>query len=172
MSQSVSLLSKQLARQPIGQEGGRQSVRQAGRQTVGWASRQTNRNTQFGFSQWQTRLQAVGRTSAVTTSCGRMVMQPATDVHVGASYRSWRIVGSAGRPVSSAQSDPRSNPSEHKLLTPPPPQSDIKFQGRPQNQKIHGGIVLLDKIMILQRVGHQTSCLGVCNANDPPKGGV
>ena len=41
----------------------------------------------------------------------------------------------------------------------------------PQNQKIHWGIVLLGKIMILQAVGHQISCLGVCYANDPQKGG-
>ena len=53
-------------------------------------------------------------------------------------------------------------PSEHKLLTHPPPQkSDIQFQG----------MVLLGKIMILQGVGHQISCLGVCYANDPRKGG-
>ena len=32
-------------------------------------------------------------------------------------------------------------------------------------------MVLLGKIMILQGVGHQISCLGVCYANDPRKGG-
>ena len=32
-------------------------------------------------------------------------------------------------------------------------------------------MVLLGTIMILQGVGHQISCLGVCYANDPPKGG-
>ena len=32
-------------------------------------------------------------------------------------------------------------------------------------------MVLLGKIMILQGVGHPISCLGVCYANDPPKGG-
>ena len=32
-------------------------------------------------------------------------------------------------------------------------------------------MVLLGKIMILQGVGHQISCLGVCYANDPKKGG-
>ena len=41
----------------------------------------------------------------------------------------------------------------------------------PQNQKIHWGMVLLGKIMILQGVRHPISCLGVCYANDPPKGG-
>ena len=35
-----------------------QLVRQAVSQTVGRASRQADRNTQFGFFQWQTRLQA------------------------------------------------------------------------------------------------------------------
>ena len=32
-------------------------------------------------------------------------------------------------------------------------------------------MVLLGKIMILQGLGHQISCLGVCCANDPQKGG-
>ena len=32
-------------------------------------------------------------------------------------------------------------------------------------------MVLLGKIMILQGVGHQISCLGVCYANGPQKGG-
>ena len=36
---------------------------------------------------------------------------------------------------------------------------------------MHWGIVLLGKIMILQGVGHPISCLGVCYANDPKKGG-
>ena len=74
-------------------------------------------------------------------------------------------------------------PSQRKLLTPPPsptpphPHPPLKkvissSRGyRPQNQKIHWGMVLLGKIMILQGVGHQISCLGVCYANDPKKGG-
>ena len=32
-------------------------------------------------------------------------------------------------------------------------------------------MLLLGKIMILQGVGHPISCLGVCYANDPKKGG-
>ena len=74
-------------------------------------------------------------------------------------------------------------PSERKLLDPPPPHPPpptpspqkvlSSFRGyRPQNQKIHWGMVLLGKIMSLQGVGHQISCLGVCYANDPKKGGV
>ena len=73
-------------------------------------------------------------------------------------------------------------PSERKLLTPPPPPNPpplplkkviSSFRGyRPRNQKIHWGMVLLGKIMILQGVGHPISCLGVCYANDPKKGGV
>ena len=55
---------------------------------------------------------------------------------------------------------------------PPPPQKKLIFSFRGLRiKKIHWGIVLLGKIMILQGVGHQTSCLGVCYANDPPKGG-
>ena len=57
-----------------------QLVRQAVSQTVSWASRQADRNTQFGFFQWQTRLQEVGRATTVRTSNGRMVLQPSTDV--------------------------------------------------------------------------------------------
>ena len=54
----------------------------------------------------------------VRTSDGPMVMQPAASMEGGAS----NIL--AGRPpavlANSTQFDPRSNPSEHKLLTPPP----------------------------------------------------
>ena len=57
---------------------------------------------------------------------------------------------------------------------PPPLKKEVSsFRGqRPQNQKIHRGIVLLGKIMNLQGVGHLISCLGVCYANDPQKGGI
>ena len=41
----------------------------------------------------------------------------------------------------------------------------------PQNQKIHRVIVLSSIIMILQGLRHPISCLGVCYANDPQKGG-
>ena len=61
------------------------------------------------------------------------VTQPAADMEVGDSNSGRPTAGGAGRPVNSAQFDTRSNPSEHKLLTPPqpsPPQkSDIQFQG-------------------------------------------
>ena len=52
--------------------------------------------------------------------------------------------------------------------TPPPPLKKVlsSFRGwRPQNQKIHWVMVLMGKIMILQGVGHQISCLVVCYAN-------
>ena len=42
-----------------------QLLRQAVSQTVRQASRQAARYTQFGFFQWQTWLQAVGRTDSV-----------------------------------------------------------------------------------------------------------
>ena len=83
--------------------------------------------------------------------------------------------------------NPGSNPSEHNLLTPPltpppqnvlclvpnpPPKCSIQFQGdRGLKRKIHWGIVLSGKTMILQEVGHPISCLGVCYANDPQKEG-
>ena len=40
-----------------------------------------------------------------------------------------------------------------------------------QNQKIHWEIILSGKIMILQGVRHPISCLRVCYASDPQKGG-
>ena len=72
------------------------------------------------------------------------------------------------------------NPSNPKLLTPtlpaPPPQKNgIQFQGdrgNRGNKKSIGVFVLSGKIMILQGVGHPISCLGVCYANEPPKGGL
>ena len=39
-------------------------------------------------------------------------------------------------------------------------------------KKIHWVIVMSGKIKILQGVGHLVPCLGVCYANDPPKGWV
>ena len=60
-----------------------QLVRQAVSQTVSRASRLADRNTQFGFFRWQTRLQAVGRAVTVITTSGRMVMHPTTDLWVG-----------------------------------------------------------------------------------------
>ena len=68
-------------------------------------------------------------------------------------------------------------PSQRKLLTPPtqppPPQKCYPVLGDRglRIKKSIGGMVLLGKIMILQGVGHQISCLGVCYANDPKKGG-
>ena len=57
--------------------------------------------------------------------------------------------------------------------TPPPLKKVISsFRGwGPKDLKIHCRIVLLGNIMILQGVGHQKSCLGVCHANHPRCGG-
>ena len=77
-------------------------VRQAVSQTVGQASTQADRDTQFGFFQWQ-----AGRAAAVRTSNGRMVMQPTADGLVGGLILGQPAAGSAGTPVISAQSDPQ-----------------------------------------------------------------
>ena len=78
-----------------------------------------------------------------------MVMQPTADVSVGGLNPNQPTAGSGGRPVSSAKSDPCSNHSEHKLLTPhpnpsppPPPKSDIQFQGieASESKKSIGGL--------------------------------
>ena len=60
--------------------------------------------------------------------------------------------------------------------TPPtlnPLERGIQFRGRwrAENQKIHWGIVLLGKNLILQGVPHPISCRGVCYVNNPPKKG-
>ena len=55
----------------------------------------------------------------IGTSDGAMVTQPAAGMEVGGLNPGQPAAGGAGRPVNSAQFDPRSNPSKHKLLTPP-----------------------------------------------------
>ena len=86
----------------------------------------------------------------------------------------------AGIPANSLLSNPGSNPSGHKPLTPHPSplNCDTQFQGDRglKIKKIHWGIVSSGKIMILQGVRHPISCLRVCYVNDPyaihtPKGG-
>jgi hypothetical protein len=67
-------------RREANRQGISQPVRPAVSQTVSRASRQADRNTQFGFFfQWQTRLQAVGRTTIGTTRSGRVVKQPTAE---------------------------------------------------------------------------------------------
>ena len=139
-----------------------------------------------------------GETIQFRLSSGRMVMQLASDILVGGSNPGkvtitpppapptvvrpgfeppTKNIGTAALPLDgrlcySNQLPHCLQPFERKLLT--PPQKVISsFRGcGPQNQKIHWGMVLLGKIMILQGVGHPISCLGVCYANDPKKGGV
>ena len=94
-----------------------QLVRQAVSQTVSRASRQADRNTQFGFLQWQTRLSTAGKDVTNRTSDGPMAMQSTADTQVGSSNSRRPTASRAGRPVISAQFDPRSNPSAHKVFT-------------------------------------------------------
>ena len=56
-----------------------QSVSQPGQQSV------RQKQTVWVFCQWQTQLQAVGRTASLRASSGRMVLQPAADFLVGGS---------------------------------------------------------------------------------------
>ena len=60
-----------------------------------------------------------------------------------------------------------------QTFDPPPKKMWYPVSGgyRALNQKIHWGIVLSGKIMILQGVEIPISCLGVCYTNDPLKGG-
>ena len=120
-----------------------QLVRQAVSQTVSRASRQAERNTQFGVFQWQTWLQAVGRTYSVQNDNSPTVMHPTAGLQIGGSSPGRPTAGSADRPVIAAESDPRSNPAEHKLLPPPPPKrGDIQFQGieASESKKSIGGL--------------------------------
>ena len=53
---------------------------QSANQSVRQASSQSDKNTHFGFFyQWQTRVQAVGRTTGLRTGSGQMVMHAAAD---------------------------------------------------------------------------------------------
>ena len=69
----------------------------------------------------------------------------------------------ADGPTSLVLLDSRSNRTEHKLwtLTPTPlKKNDIQFQGIEASVfKNHWGIILLGKIMILEKIGHPISCL-------------
>ena len=59
-----------------------------------------------------------------------MVMHSTADSHVGGSIPGWPTSHPAAQAASFMTPDPHSNPSGHKLLTPPPPnKSDIQFQG-------------------------------------------
>ena len=66
------------------------------------------------FCQWQTRLQAVGRTTGLSIGSGRMVMQTAADLLVSGSNP-----GAANMAAASplASSDHDSN-RRHKILQP------------------------------------------------------
>ena len=87
-------------------------VRQAVSQAVSWASRQADRYTKFGFFRLRTRLQATGSPPCSRTVSIRAVMQ---------SFANQQVSGSiSDRLLRSVLPEPRSNPSEHKLLTPPP----------------------------------------------------
>ena len=150
----------------------RQSVSHSGSQSGKQAGRQADRSTQFGFFQWWTPLQAKGMPKHRKSVSGRAVMQSTGSRQDGGSNPGQPTTGSADRPTSFILLDPRSNPSEHNPPPPPPGKKVISsFRGyRPQNSKIHWDL-LLGKIMILQGVGQPISCLGVCYASDPPKGG-
>ena len=94
-----------------------QLVRQAVSQTVSRASRQADRNTVWGFS-----VADLASSSGENRYCqnenGRTAMHPTAGVPVvGSSNPGRPTTGGAGRPVICAQSDPRSNPAEHKLLS-------------------------------------------------------
>ena len=98
-------------------------------------------------------------------------MQSIGSRQVGGSNPGRSTAGRANRPTSFVLLDPCSNPSEHKLLTPPPKKSDIQVKGidasEPKNP-------LGDRFIGQNNdlVGHPISCLGVCYENDPQKGGV
>ena len=126
--------------------------------------------THFGFfCSCQLHLQKLGNPGCAGTLSGRVGT-------LGEHTAWWRFeswpAGSADRQFSQSAPEPfvvlnpSSNPSNHKLLTPPPKQwYPVSGGERSQIQKIHWGIVLLGKIMILQGVGHPMSCLGECYAN-------
>ena len=72
-------------------------VRPAVSQTVGRASRQADRNTQFGFFQWQARLQAMGMTGGCGAGGGPVAMQPTAAAWGGGWNPARPTAGGAGR---------------------------------------------------------------------------
>ena len=131
-------------------EADSQPINQAGRQ----AGRQAETHSLAFFQSWTTstnsgepQLHQCGRQSSGRTLAFR---------HRCCGFKSRLVIAGAGRSTHYSFSPNRgSNPSQHK----------------PQNQKIHWGIVLSSKILILQGVRHPISCLLVYYVNDPPKRG-
>ena len=84
--------------QPISQLD-RQAVSQTERHTLGVRQK----HTLWVLCQWQTRVQAVGRTTGLRIGSGRMVMQAATDSFVGGSNPSHANTAAAPPPASTDQ---------------------------------------------------------------------
>ena len=86
------------------------------------------------------------------------------------SYKQWGTVTS-GQAVAQFLPDPCSNPSKHKFLT-PPPNMVCSFRGTEASKSKNPlGDPFVGQNNGLQGVRHPISCLGVCYANDPQKGG-
>ena len=138
-------------------------VSQSVRQSVGQAGKQTETHS-LGFSVADSATSSRGPGRTVHA---QVVRQLTANSKVGGSIPSEKIRAS-------------SNPSEHKLLTPPPPphpptpKCDIQFQGIEASESRNplGDRFIGQNCKFLQGVGHPISCLGVCYANEPPKGGM
>ena len=140
-----------------------QSVRQAGkqsfRQSVGQAGRQTGRQKHVSVFQLRTTITNIG--------------EPL--VHRNTQWSSPKR-----RPSRSTPEPFLTSTLVQILLTtnfrppPPPPKKWYPVSGgyRPQNQKIHWGIFLSNKLMILQGVGHRSHALGYATRMTPQKGGA
>ena len=72
----------------------------------------------------------MGSPLCTRTVSGRVEIHSTANNQVGGSIPGRPTASRADRPVSYAVPDPSSKTSKHKLLTPPPPNSDIQFQGK------------------------------------------
>ena len=88
--------------------------------------RWAGRNTHFGFFQWWTTATNNRGPQAYRVSCCVVEHSPNNWPFIR-SDAGWRLPARADRPISSVLPDPGSNPSKHKLLT-PPPKCGIQFQ--------------------------------------------
>ena len=134
----------------------------------------------FCQNKLQSNGNAAGRTlvrRAVRIPLGRL---PAASLLSGngtadLSVGGWLHYHSTGACFDGHYSPHCSKPYDEKLLTSPPPPQKKECQGIEASQsknplgdwRLEKSIVLLDKIVIFPKIGHQISCLGVCCANDP-----
>ena len=147
---------------------GRQSANQSGMQAVSQAvsraSRQAGRQAEthsLAFFQLRTTITNIGEPLVCTNTQWLSASRVFCGARRPSAHPKCAGAGGAHRvPALRAQRFAEESKHLHRMA---PQAMSVCVRGR--------GIVLSGKIMIPQGVGHPISCLGVCYANDPPKGG-